>query len=129
MSDLYLLDTHVFLWAIIQPERLASDVRTLIKKSQYALSVATLWELINKKEKRDAPVKDPRSWWEQYVTRLQTTVIPIRTTHVIYLDTLPWHHRDPYDRILVAQSSVEKMPLVTADTALRQYGIDLHPAI
>ena len=63
MSDLFLLDTHVLLWAVAAPHRLASGVSSLIENHRYAISVASLWELINKKGKRDAPVKDPAGWW------------------------------------------------------------------
>jgi PIN domain nuclease of toxin-antitoxin system len=128
MSDLCLLDTHVLIWAVAEPHRLAPDIRSLIAKNQYALSVVSLWELINEKGKRDAPVRDPSAWWDQYVTRPQTPVLPIRTPHVLYLEQLPWHHRDPYDRILMAQSVVERMPLVTADEDIRKYGIDVRSA-
>ena len=128
MSDRYLLDTHVLLWAVAEPQRLAPAVRALIEAQKYAVSVASLWELINKKDKRDAPVRDPAAWWYQYVTEPQTSVIPIRTSHVLYLEKLPLHHKDPYDRILMAQSVVEQMPLVTADEEIRRYGIDLREA-
>jgi len=128
MSDLCLLDTHVLLWAVAAPHRLASDIRSLIENRRYAASVATLWELINKKGKREAPVKDPAAWWERYVVRPQTPVLPIRAAHALYLDRLPWHHRDPYDRILIAQCAVERMVLVTADEEIRKYPIDTREA-
>jgi len=125
MSDLYLLDTHVLLWAVAQPDRLASGIRSLIEKNEYAVSVASFWELINKKGRRDAPVKNPTAWWERYVLLPHTPVVSIRTPHVACLDALPWHHRDPYDRILIAQSVVEKMPLVSADDEIHKYGIKI----
>ena len=125
MSDRYLLDTHVILWAVALPQRLASGVRSLIEKNEYAVSVASFWELMNKKGRRDAPVKDPSAWWDRYIVRTRTPVVPIRTEHVAYLDHLPRHDKDPFDRILMAQSVVEKLPLVTSDDAIRRYGIDL----
>jgi PIN domain nuclease of toxin-antitoxin system len=128
MSDRYLLDTHALLWAIAEPHRLAPAIRLLIGQQKHVVSVATLWELINKKPKRDAPVKDPVGWWHEYVVERQTTVIPIRGSHVLYLDQLPWHHKDPYDRILMAQSVVENVPLVTADAGIWKYGINLKKA-
>lgn len=57
--------------------------------------------------------------------RTSASIIPIRTEHVAYLDHLPPHHKDPFDRILIAQSVVEKLALVTSDDAIRRYGIDL----
>ena len=123
MSDRYLLDTHVLLWAVAQPERLDRSICTIIENNRYLVSVASLWELLNKKLRRDAPVKDPVAWWEQYIVRQRTSVIPIRSPHVAHLDGLPWHHRDPFDRILIAQSIVERAPLVTADEEIRQYDV------
>ena len=125
MSDRYLLDTHVILWAAAYPGRLSAVVRTLIEQNQYSVSVASFWELMNKKGRRDAPVKDPSAWWDAYIVRLRIPIIPIRTEHVAYLDRLPPHHKDPFDRILMAQSVVEKLPLVTADDEIRKYGINL----
>ena len=128
MSSSCLLDTHVLLWAVADPKRLAPAVRALIERQEYAVSLASLWELINKKARLDSPVKDPALWWERYVLEPRTVVIPIRTQHVLYLDRLPWHHRDPYDRILIAQSVIEQMPLVTADAEIRKYEVDLREA-
>jgi PIN domain nuclease of toxin-antitoxin system len=108
---------------------LASAIRSLIEKQAYAVSVASLWELINKKEKRDSPLKDPAMWWERYVIKPGTPVLPIRSQHVLYLDRLPWHHWDPYDRILIAQSVIEQMSLVTADGEIRKYGINMREAM
>jgi len=128
MSDLCLLDTHVLLWAVATPHRLAAAIRALIEQRQYAASVASLWELINKKGKRDAPVQDPSAWWQRYVVEPATPVLSIRPAHVLYLDRLPWRHRDPYDRILVAQAAVEEMVLVTADDQIREYNIQTRGA-
>jgi PIN domain nuclease of toxin-antitoxin system len=122
MSDLCLLDTHVLLWAVGEPKRLAREVRTLIEENRYAVSVATLWELVNKKDKAAAPVRDPAAWWDRYVVQRQTVIVPIRANHVLYLDGLPQLHRDPFDRMLIAQAAVEEMTLVTADSQIRAYG-------
>jgi len=123
MSDLCLVDTHVLLWALDEPKRLAREVRSLLEENRYAVSVATLWELVDKKEKASAPVRDPAAWWERYVVQRQTVVVPIRAAHVLYLDRLPLLHRDPFDRMLVAQAAVEEMTLVTADEQIHAYGV------
>jgi PIN domain nuclease of toxin-antitoxin system len=128
MSDSCLLDTHVLLWAVAEPHRLSAGIRSIIENQKYAVSVGSLWELINKKGRRDSPLNDPVLWWDRYVVQPKTPVIPIRSRHVLYLDRLPWRHRDPYDRILIAQSVVEEMPLVTADREIQKYGIDIREA-
>jgi PIN domain nuclease of toxin-antitoxin system len=124
MSDLHLLDTHVLLWAVAAPHRLKLQVRALVESRRYAASVASLWELLNKKDKPDAPVKDPVAWWNEYVVGPQTRVLAIQAPHVSYLDRLPWLHRDPYDRILIAQAMVEKMVLVTSDDHILKYSVE-----
>ena len=123
MSDRFLLDTHVLLWALNDPKRLAREVRSLIEESQYAVSVASLWELVNKKDKAAAPVRDPAAWWDRYVVQRQTVIVPIRASHVLYLDRLPLFHRDPFDRMLIAQAAIEEMTLVTADAQIHAYGL------
>jgi PIN domain nuclease of toxin-antitoxin system len=121
MSDRYLLDTHVILWAVASPERLSLEIRDLIRRRLYAVSVATLWELINKRDKPDAPVRRPGAWWDRYVVSAGTPVLSIRPEHVRHIEELPAIHKDPYDRMLIAQSVVEQMPLVTADRNIQQY--------
>ncbi len=128
MSDLCLLDTHVLIWAVAMPHRLTAAIRGLIDRRQYAASVASLWELINKRGKRDAPVRDPSACWQRYVVEPETPVLSIRSAHVLYLDRLPWRHRDPYDRILIAQAVVEEMVLITADDEIREYDIQTRDA-
>jgi PIN domain nuclease of toxin-antitoxin system len=125
MSDLCLLDTHVLLWAVSDPDRLSSAVRSLIDEGRYAVSIATLWELINKRERPDAPVRHPSAWWDHYVVQARTPVLPIRAEHVRRIEELPLIHKDPYDRMLIAQSVVEKMPLVTGDRTIQQYEFDM----
>jgi PIN domain nuclease of toxin-antitoxin system len=128
MAETCLLDTHVLLWAVCQPHRLHEEIRMLVERNQYVVSVASLWEFINKKGRSDAPIKNPSAWWDSYVVRPKTPVLPIRPSHVLYLDDLPMLHKDPFDRIMIAQSVVEHMPLVTEDANIRKYRIDLRTA-
>lgn len=128
MSDLHLIDTHVLVWAVAEPHRLNATTRSLIEANRYAVSVVTLWELINKKNKPGAPVKNPAIWWEQYVVRPRTRVVSVLSAHILQMDRLPWLHKDPFDRMLIAQSVVERMPLITGDNEIQKYEIDLSPA-
>jgi PIN domain nuclease of toxin-antitoxin system len=88
-------------------------------------SVANLWELCLKAEKPEALLADPLRWWDKYITRLGVPALSIRAAHVIALGSLPPIHKDPFDRILVAQAKVEKIPLVTKDAHLSKYGISI----
>ena len=76
-----------------------------------------------KKGRPNALVNDPAAWWDRYVTRAAVEVLPIRVSHIDRLDSLEEFHRDPFDRMLVAQALAEGCTLVTADRVLTQYGV------
>ena len=88
-------------------------------------SVANLWELLLKTRKKDALLTDPLAWWGKYVLATRIPTLGIRTGHVMALGRLPEIHKDPFDRILVAQAMVEKLPLVSKDSHLAAYGIPM----
>ena len=94
---------------------------SVIEKGEVVVSAASLWELIGKKDKADAPVLDPTAWWQRYVTMQSVTVLPIHAYHLKHLDTLPLLHKDPFDRILISQAIHEGFRLVTCDEAVRRY--------
>jgi PIN domain nuclease of toxin-antitoxin system len=127
-SERCLVDTHVLLWAVADPRRLNDETRRVIAEKRYVVSVASLWELIDKRNKRDAPVRDPASWWDDYVVKPRTAILPIAPAHLLYLDRMRWDLRNPVDRILLAQSAVEKLQLVSGDLRLREFATDFVPA-
>jgi PIN domain nuclease of toxin-antitoxin system len=118
-----LVDTHALVWALSDPVLLSATARQILAESDVAVSVASLWELLLKSGKRDALLQDPLPWWERYVVQSQIRTLPIRISHVMALGRLPELHKDPFDRILVAQATVERLPLVTKDRQLQQYGV------
>jgi len=91
----------------------------------FTASVANLWELVLKSSKPGALVTDPVRWWEKYVTGTGIPALAIRTAHVRALAGLPELHRDPFDRILVAQALTEGLTLVSKDAALARYGVPM----
>jgi PIN domain nuclease of toxin-antitoxin system len=117
----YLLDTHVLVWAITAPEELPNRVRRILAREPVRVSVVSYWELILKKGRDNAPVRHPAAWWNRYVTHSAVEVLPVRVSHADRLDTLPEWHRDPFDRMLVAQALVEGCTLVSADSVLTRY--------
>ena len=120
---MYLLDTHALVWAITEPERLPTRVREVLHGAEIKASVVSYWELMLKKGRPNALVNDPAAWWDRYVTRAAVEVLPIRVSHIDRLDSLEEFHRDPFDRMLVAQALAEGCTLVTADRVLTQYGV------
>jgi PIN domain nuclease of toxin-antitoxin system len=118
-----LTDTHTLVWALANPEALGVEARAALVEFPFTASVANLWELVLKTRKPGALVADPLPWWEKYVIRSGIPAIAIRTAHIRALAGLPDLHKDPFDRILVAQSLAEGLTLVSKDAMLANYGV------
>jgi PIN domain nuclease of toxin-antitoxin system len=118
-----LLDTHVFLWLQTEPERLG-DRLALVEDNATTLllSAASSWEMAIKYALRRLPLPEPP---ERYVpTRMRAIgaeALPIEHPHALAIASLPPLHRDPFDRLLVAQASVASAAILTADPAVAQY--------
>ena len=122
--DVYLLDTSTLLWSIMDPDRLSEAARAIWQDPDklIAVSVVSYWEVAIKASKKVFRIEDVSSWWARRVlpfSDLET--LPIREEHVSELIRLPEIHKDPFDRILIAQARVEDMSLVTCDALIRSY--------
>lgn len=118
-----LLDTHILLWAAGEPERLSAATKALIEDPEHQLvfSAASLWEVAIKRALgRPDFVTDPRLLRRGMLDNGYTE-LSITSEHALAVDSLPQLHRDPFDRILVAQATVEGMVLVTADPVVMSY--------
>ena len=118
-----LLDTHAFLWLVTGDERLSVGARTTIETSEtsddVALSVASIWEAEIKRAAgrlEAPPIADA-------ARRADVDLVTITAEHVTAAAGLPVHHRDPFDRLLVAQALVESRVLVTKDAIIARYGV------
>lgn len=118
-----LLDTHVALWALVDAPRLSSSARMLIEDSRNILfvSAATVWEISIKRT--ISPEKMPISGGEavQFFQRAGYRFLDISPEHASRVETLPRHHNDPFDRLIVAQALIEPLVLVTSDRILSLY--------
>ena len=118
-----LLDTHLLLWAAGQPKRLSATARKLIENPQNTLlfSPASLWEIsIKRSLGREDFKADPRLLRRGLLDNGYVE-LPITSEHAVALESLPPIHKDPFDRILVAQSIVEGITLLTTDPTLAKY--------
>lgn len=118
-----LLDTHILLWAAGQPERLPAEARELISSvdNELYFSAGSLWEVAIKRALgRDDFTVDARLLLRGLRDNGYTE-LPILGTHVVALDNLPPLHKDPFDRILIAQAQVEGITLLTADPMVARY--------
>ena len=126
-----LLDTHAFLWAAADPERLARPARAAIEDAgnDVYVSAAVAWEIAVKASLGKVTLPgDPSSWFPARVRSLGFQPLPILPEHALALNALPAHHRDPFDRLLVAQAQLEGLYLVTRDPNIRKYSVQILPA-
>ena len=117
-----LTDTHTLVWALSEPEALGAQARTALTESPFTASVVNLWELVLKSRKAGALIAEPLPWWEKYVIRARIPALAIRVAHIRALAGLPEFHKDPFDRLLVAQALSEGLTLATKDAVLKRYG-------
>ncbi|MDP2252602.1 MAG: type II toxin-antitoxin system VapC family toxin [Thiobacillus sp.] len=119
-----LLDTHLLLWAASEPRRLSAKARTLLldPAHQLVFSSASLWEITIKNglERSDFNVDARRLWRMLLVSGYRE--LSVTSEHSVTVNDLPLLHKDPFDRILVAQARVEGLTLLTADKAVAKYG-------
>jgi len=122
-----LLDTHTFLWWLADDPRLGGDARSAITDSRNPVfvSAATGWEIAIKKALGKIEVPDNL---DAVVEEEGFEHLPIRFYHAEQAGALPNHHKDPFDRMLVAQAQVEGLVIVTADHVIQQYGVRTLPS-
>jgi PIN domain nuclease of toxin-antitoxin system len=123
-----LLDTHVWLWLQTEPERLGDRALAIAEDptTELRLSAASAWEIAIKYSLGKLPLPTPPAVY--IPQRMQTSgVLPLAVehAHAAQVATLPLHHRDPFDRLLVAQTQVERMRLLTADSAFEAYDVEM----
>jgi PIN domain nuclease of toxin-antitoxin system len=117
----WLLDTHTALWALDRPEALSNAARNAVSSGPNFLSVVSYWEVMVKSMKGTLDVGDPRVWWQEALEQLAATVVPLRPEHVSAVFGLPQIHKDPFDRMLIAQATVEGLALVSMDGKVARY--------
>ena len=123
-----LLDTHAFLWLIAEPQKLSERVTELIQDSSNSvfLSSVSVWEIVVKHSKGqlDLP-EDPKTLVPRMRTMHQIDPLPLSEDSALLGSRLPWHHQDPFDRMLISQAMNENMAIVTADRYIRQYPVQV----
>ena len=121
-----LLDTQCWLWMALAPDRFSSRSRRLVEDRQNLLylSAASAWEIAIKHGlgKLRLP-EDPETYVPARMAALAVLPLAIDTPHALRAAALPPHHRDPFDRLLIAQAQIEDLPLLTADSALAVYDV------
>jgi PIN domain nuclease of toxin-antitoxin system len=127
----YLLDTHIWLWLLESPTKIASPVRTALEAAdELVLSAASVWEIAIKVSLGKLIVRrGVEAARQEMLTAVGARELAITSPHALAAADLPALHRDPFDRILIAQTMVEGLVLVTADEAIRQYSAPIQWAV
>jgi PIN domain nuclease of toxin-antitoxin system len=124
-----LLDTHAFLWWVNDDRHLSRRARRIIGdgSNEVYFSAVSGWEIAIKVRLGRLCIagNDPEAFVAQQVTINKLRVLPIHLSHALKTYSLPDHHRDPFDRLLVAQSTIEALPLLSADQRLAEYRVRL----
>ncbi|MFN0106506.1 MAG: type II toxin-antitoxin system VapC family toxin [Bryobacteraceae bacterium] len=120
-----LLDTHAFLFAIGQPERLSSAVRDALIDPDLPrwVSAVSLWEIAVKIQIGKLELPAAPAYYREHIRRLRANVLAVEARHSFELFRLPPLHKDPFDRLLVAQARGDEMTLVTRDESIGRYSV------
>jgi PIN domain nuclease of toxin-antitoxin system len=121
------LDSHAFLWAIDADSRLSRRAEQIITgPNELLLSVASVWEMLIKAQTGKLRLPSAAgAFIVREMAKNRVEALPISLDHVLRLESLPLHHRDPFDRLIIAQCLVEKLPVVTADAVFDRYPVDV----
>ena len=123
----HLLDTHAFLWIVADDRRLGrtAKARFLDEQHEFMLSIVSVWEMAIKVslDKLELPDK-VETWVRRQLAANRIRLLPLDFEHAARVDQLPFHHRDPFDRLLAVQALAEKLPLLSADRQFDKYGVD-----
>ncbi|HUO84849.1 MAG TPA: type II toxin-antitoxin system VapC family toxin [Thermoanaerobaculia bacterium] len=123
-----LVDTHCWLWMLVEPERFSAASHEILESAdnELFLSAASSWEISVKYSLGELVLPDPPAEYvPDLMLRSGVRGLPIEHRHALAVASLPLHHRDPFDRLLVAQAMVESLPIMTADPQLSLYAIEL----
>ena len=123
-----LLDTHVWLWWLSEPIRLSPIIQEAIanRENQLFLSVASIWEIGIKVANEKLSVPQPLSKLiTNELVNDGVVTLDIKTIHALQASQLPYHHKDPFDRMIIAQAQVESLSVITADRVFQKYDVSI----
>lgn len=124
----YLLDTHIWLWLLTDSQRIPADLLEQLAEpsAERLLSAASSWEIAIKYGIGRLPLPEsPERYVPARMRRSAVTGLAVTHVHALRVSSLPPHHRDPFDRLLIAQAQIESIPIVTVDAAFRAYDVTI----
>jgi len=120
-----LVHTHTFLWALLHDHRLFTKAKHVLRSNEHELvfSLVSLWEIAIKiKVGKLNAIGSSVAYIRDEMNAYGMELLPIRYEHILQFESLPHHHNDPFDRVLIAQSITESLPILTCDKAFEKYG-------
>jgi PIN domain nuclease of toxin-antitoxin system len=130
MGKRYLIDTHVLLWWIFDDPKLDQNIREIIQNpnNKIIVSSASAWEIATKYRIGKLPeAKELLENYDQIIQKARFSQLSITTAHALRAGSLPIQHRDPFDRMIMAQSELEKIPVITYDSAFKTGLLEVIP--
>lgn len=123
----FLVDTHAFLWFVTGDSKLSRPARRTLEDAdaEWYVSAATVWELAIKSSLGRLALPAPAADYITGKVQQGLRMLPIDWSHAAAVERLPFHHRDPFDRLLIAQAQAERLTVVTPDRVFRQYGVSV----
>lgn len=121
-----LVDTHTFIWDILDDPRSSRKARQILSSdtNELVFSLVSLWEIAIKiKTGKLNTIGSSVAYLRDEMAAYGMELLPIRYEHILQLESLPHHHGDPFDRLLIAQAAAESLPILTADEKFKQYGV------
>jgi PIN domain nuclease of toxin-antitoxin system len=121
-----LLDTHILLWAAMEPDRLSPECRTAIEDgaNDVYTSVVSAWEIAIKQSLGKLDLDRPAErWLSRVLARTGIEALPVELNAALRVRALPWHHRDPFDRLIVAHALESGLTVATRDPVFEKYGV------
>lgn len=123
-----LLDTHIFLWLLFSPEKLADNIKSAYKnqENEIFLSLVSIWEIQLKSQLGKLHLDiDLKTIIKENINSGFIKLLPIKLSHVMAIEDLPFYHKDPFDRLLIAQAIKEDMTIISVDSYFKNYSVKL----
>ncbi len=121
-----LIDTHTLIWALDDPTKLSGPATIALQDltNDLLLSAATIWELAIKISQRKLRLSLPyRQWMDKAIADLELAILPVTLDYAERQAALPFHHKDPFDRLIIAQALVEGVSVLCTDAIFDNYGV------
>lgn len=123
----FLIDAHILIWFLEGSASLSAKRRQLIVNGQNNVSVciASLWEIAIRISRDKLSLAESIPAMIAKLVNLEIEILTISPAHIIQVASLPFHHKDPFDRMIIAQALIEKLPIMSTDNSLGAYGVEL----